>query len=272
MSTARTPTVYCVVPVHNRLPVTQNFIEQIGQQDYPSLRTVVVDDGSSDGTGEFLSALSNPAIHVLHGDGSLWWGGAMNMGMKFVFDVAEDTDYLLMINDDVQIDSSYVSMLVNDSVANSGAIVGSSQCDEVSGALIGSGYVVDYRGMRFRAVQPDDAEIPVDALPGRGTLFPVGVARHCGLIHSLFTHYFGDLEYTARAKEFGHSLVVSHRARVLIQVTPTPLARARTRGVAKKWLGRRSPDNIGHRLIFFRSGGLWYFASWPFRVSRSRRS
>jgi GT2 family glycosyltransferase len=250
MSTARTPTVYCVVAVHNRLPVTQSFIQQIALQDYPSIRTVVVDDGSSDGTSDFLAALSDRTVQVLRGDGSLWWGGAMNMGMKYVFDVAEDTDYLLMINDDVKIGPSYVSTLVNDSVANSGAIIGSSQRDEISGALIGSGYQVDYRGMRFRAVDPDAAAVSVDALPGRGTLFPVYAARRCGYIHTLFRHYFGDLEYTARAKESGYSLLVSHRAEVFLRQEP-PRVGMRKRGVAKKWLGRRSPNNIGHRLIFF---------------------
>ena len=253
MTIASSPTVYCVVPVHNRLQITREFLRQMAQQDYPSVRIVVVDDGSSDGTGEFLDALHETNIHVLRGDGSLWWGGAMNMGMRYVFGVAHDRDYLLMLNDDVRIGPSYVSVLVDDSVANHGAVVGSAQRDDISGNLIGSGYEVDYRRMSFRTIDPQGAAVAVDALPGRGTLFPMSVARRAGYIHERLPHHLGDLEYTARVKESAHPLLVSWRAEVF---TGVPLGSDVRRTKSwKRWTGRRSPNNAVQRLVFFLARG-----------------
>jgi GT2 family glycosyltransferase len=226
----------------------------MAEQDYPSLRTVVVDDGSSDGTNEFLATCPTEKVHVIRGDGSLWWGGAMNLGMRFVFGVAEDCDYLLMLNDDVRIGPVYVSTLVDDSVVNNGAVVGSGQRDEASGALLGSGYEVDYKRMVFRPIHAQAVAIAVDALPGRGTLFPVRIARRAGYIHKLLPHHFGDIEYTARVKESGNLLLVSSRAEVTT-ATASGQSTERRSTISKKWFGHRSPDNLGHRLIFFLARG-----------------
>lgn len=249
--TGRVPVVHCVVPVHNRLAITRRFVAQMHQQDYPSISVVVVDDGSTDGTGQWLASLGDARFRVITGSGSLWWGGAMTLGMREVFSRAHDDDYLLMLNDDVRIRPDYVSALVRASADAGGAVVGSAQRLENSGKSFAAAYHIDYARMRF--LEPVDGA-SIDALPARGTLFPVRVARAAGVIHRGLPHHLGDLEYTARVKERGAMLIVSPAAEILTEDVPPSQAAAR-RGAWHRWFGRRSPDNLWQRMIFFHSRG-----------------
>lgn len=250
------PCVYTVVPVHNRLAATRAFVEQILLQDYDAWLALIVDDGSRDGTAEYLTGLSDPRIRVLGGSGDLWWGGAMTLGMRQVFAEAGDRDYLLMLNDDVQIGPHYLSQLVEDSRAHGGAVVGSSQRFTGSGKQFSAAYRVHYLAMRFELVDPDGDAGEIGALTGRGVLFPMALARAAGVIHAGLPHHLGDLEYTARIKERGGRLIVSKQAEAATDDVPG----VSQEGLGATWkrrLGSRSPQNVWQRLVFFHSRGPW---------------
>lgn len=246
------PKVYCVVPVYNRLEVTKLFLEYINGQDYPAIHMVIVDDGSSDGTGEYLAQSSQNNLTVLKGDGNLWWGGAMHLGMSYVMGVAKVSDYLLILNDDVRIERDYISTLVKESVSNGAAVVGSSQRDEVSGKLSGGGFHIDYWGMRFVPVDCCvDQNITVDALPGRGVLFPMRAVFAAGKVNArFFPHFLGDLEYTARVGESGFKILLSKRAEVFSSSESSDI-HVRNKGIFAEYFSFRSKNNLFHRLLFF---------------------
>ena len=70
-----------VIPVHNRREVTVRCLRCLEAGGVFAWATViVVDDGSTDGTGEAVRA-AHPAAVLLTGDGNLWWGGAIRLGM-----------------------------------------------------------------------------------------------------------------------------------------------------------------------------------------------
>lgn len=58
------PLVSVIIPTYNRLGPLQEAIHSVLSQDYPDWELIVVDDGSTDGTAEFLQAL--PQKHLAH--------------------------------------------------------------------------------------------------------------------------------------------------------------------------------------------------------------
>jgi GT2 family glycosyltransferase len=262
MKMPRISTVYCVIPVHNRLEITKRCLGYLSEQDYPAIQIVIVDDGSTDGTGEYLAQCGYPNLTVLAGDGNLWWGGAMHMGITHVIKVAGKDDYLLMLNDDVRVETSYVSSLVSESVANEGAVIGSSQRDEVSGALLASGFTIDYWGMR---ILPANAPYPIegpDALPGRGALYPMRAVLSAGNINvKAFPHYLGDLEYSARIHEMGWDIIISKTADIYTSPESSD-EHIRSQGITKDYFSFRSKNNLISRLRFFSMRGPWRLRFW----------
>lgn len=254
--------VFCVVPVHNRVEITKRFLGFLSAQDYPALHVVVIDDGSTDGTADLLAQSSHLNLTVLRGDGTLWWGGALHMGMQWVSKMATDADYLLILNDDVRIERNYVSTLVRESVSLGGVVIGSAQHDEETGEVMDCGYHIDFWGMRFLPIENGGTEgRPVDALPTRGVLFPYVAVRHAGNVYSgLFPHYLVDLEYSSRVRERGWKLMVSRDAPVFTSPERSD-EKIRARGWFMRRLSWRSRESLIQKLLFFSVRGPW-----PLRV------
>jgi glycosyltransferase involved in cell wall biosynthesis len=51
--------VSVVIPTHNRVELLKNAVESVLKQTYEDYEMIIVDDGSTDGTGEFLKGLRN---------------------------------------------------------------------------------------------------------------------------------------------------------------------------------------------------------------------
>lgn len=65
----RVPRVSILVPARNEAQVIERCITSLLAQDYPDFEVLVLDDGSTDGTGEVLHrlAVGDPRLHVLEG-------------------------------------------------------------------------------------------------------------------------------------------------------------------------------------------------------------
>lgn len=254
--------VYCVIPVHNRLVPTKRCLEYLRAQDYLSLQIIIVDDGSTDGTSEYLAKNDLPNLTVITGNGTLWWGGAMYLGIDYVTKVAGNDDFLLMLNDDVRIEKDYVSILVEESIAHGSVVVGSTQRDEVTGNVLDSGFLLDYWAMLITSVKPQAQCKPVDALPGRGALFPLSSVLSVGNINiKSFRHYLGDLDYSARARELGWEIIISNRAYIYTSSDSSDKL-VRGQGIFQEYFSFRSKNNIKQRLLFFSLHGPFWLRIW----------
>ena len=97
------PGVTVVVPCKDEAAGITACVNSILKQDWPNLKLVVVNDRSTDGTGEILDGLAaaDPRMRVIHvREGELppgWWGKthAMHLGAA-----AADTEWMLFIDSD----------------------------------------------------------------------------------------------------------------------------------------------------------------------------
>ena len=113
-----------VIAVHNRHAITLRCLELLAQQVCTVFRVTVVDDGSSDGTSEAIRD-HFPQVDVLRGDGSLWWAGATNLGIRHALSRSAPADYILMLNDDVEFDADYLAGMERCAMTHPGCLIGS---------------------------------------------------------------------------------------------------------------------------------------------------
>ena len=64
----RNPAVSVVMPVYNAAPFIREAVESILGQNFSDFEYIVVDDGSTDGTGEILAAYRDPRLSVIRLD------------------------------------------------------------------------------------------------------------------------------------------------------------------------------------------------------------
>lgn len=132
--------VYIVTRVHNRCDYMGPFLKFMHLQIWPNLTVIIVDDGSTDGTSKMIEG-QFPEVILLHGDGNLWWTAATNTGIREALKTASDEDYVLVINDDLEVNPDYLTNLASFANKNPRSLVGSVTLDFDNPDVIGYGWI-----------------------------------------------------------------------------------------------------------------------------------
>jgi GT2 family glycosyltransferase len=191
-----------VIPVHNRRAVTLRCLcnlEATGVLAWADI--VLVDDGSSDGTGEAVRERF-PAVTILAGDGNLWWGGAIRLGMDFA--MRAGADFIIWLNDDCLPDPGTLERLVEHAGRTGGIAAGWAATP--SGGCYGANRKT-WRGLRPMTA-PDPGEVAAyDAVAGNCVVFARAVVSAIGLPDAgRLRHTLLDVDYTLSATEHGFPL------------------------------------------------------------------
>ena len=105
--------IHVIIPVHNRIELTLKCITSlIKQENSEQLNIFVVDDGSTDETSKILPK-KFPNVNLIKGTGSLFWCGAVNFGIDHVLKIAEENDWILLVNNDGELKSDGTSSLAD---------------------------------------------------------------------------------------------------------------------------------------------------------------
>lgn len=96
-----------ILTVHNRREKTISCLRHLfaaaeAAGESVSLTVFLTDDGCTDGTAEAVRSVV-PTIHIIQGDGTLYWSGGMRKAWQAAIDSGTPWDYYLLINDDTYI-------------------------------------------------------------------------------------------------------------------------------------------------------------------------
>lgn len=266
--------VAIIIPVHNNLKFTQQCISGLyGLLDPDNTRLnidyqiVIVDDGSQDGTEQWLRQ-NFPEITVLKGDGTLWWSGGITKGARHAIQKM-GTDYLLLWNNDIVPHKDYfnrLSQIIREKPRN--MIIGSKICDLTDPSKIWSmgGIFNPRKGHKYMLgldvpVQINgNSPVEPDWLTGMGTLLPSEVIEKIGYWNAKdFPQYYGDADFTYRAKLAGFKLVIYPELTLYNDTSVTGFMHQDSFGkLLNSFVGIRSKYNIKKEIKFYRM----YAESW----------
>ena len=221
--------IYVIIPVFNRLDFTKSCLASIKKQkNCEKIKIIIVDDGSTDGTFEYLEKEKN--LTVLKGTGSLFWGGAVNFGIDEVLKIGKKGDWVFLVNNDVELSNDAIIKLIQVSVSkNRKAIVGALTLDlNDKQTIIKSGTIVEnwffnktrhiYKRLNINQITNKEP-VEVDFLTGRCLLHPIEVFQIAGNYDSKsFPHYGGDDEFSMRVKKYNYLTFVSPKSLVYLNL------------------------------------------------------
>lgn len=98
--------VEIIIPVFNQLAFTRQCLESLQRQTHGAVRTIVVDNGSTDGTPEFLR--SYPNITVIRNPQNLGCAAAWNQGIR-----ASIAEWVVILNNDVVLTPGWLEGLLS---------------------------------------------------------------------------------------------------------------------------------------------------------------
>jgi GT2 family glycosyltransferase len=201
---------------HNRYQKTLSCLDRLYNQELSqevNTQVYLVDDGSTDGTGE--KVLSNyPGVKIIKGNGNLFWNGGMQLA--FAEAIKSNYDYYLWLNDDTLLYPKALKTLLDTNwnlkkQGYSQAIVAGSIQDPKSGMLSYGGLVRAswWHPLKFDSLKPTKEAQLCLTMNGNCVLIPQDVVQLIGNVEPGFTHSIGDVDYGLRNTKKGGSVWIA---------------------------------------------------------------
>ncbi len=259
MSKSASPKISIVTPVHNNIEHTLTFLKSVNKIKYDNFETIIIDDGSTDGTSEKLKE-THPEVIVLKGDGNLWWSGSTNLGVQYA--LSNGTDYIFTINNDVELDANIFASLVKTTEAKPKSVIGciifymndhdrvwyfgGDLSDKIADIEMYKGKAADFTKLTETGV-----------LTGMGVFIPAEVFKEIGDYDAKnFPQYFADSDFSLRAKAAGYTLYVDPTAKVYSDVGSSwiraKLKKPTPGFIYQLFFKDRSPHSIKIRYKFYK--------------------
>jgi GT2 family glycosyltransferase len=124
------PKVIILTLNYNGKHLLEDCLESYLANDYPAFELVVIDNGSKDGSLEYVRD-KYPQVTLISNSRNLGYSGGFNVGLKYAFE-QKKTDYVLITNNDVRADTKVLTELVK-----------IAQTDKMIGFVTGKVYFFD---------------------------------------------------------------------------------------------------------------------------------
>lgn len=222
-STAQQVTVAAVVVTLNRLDCLRRCVGALEQQTHPPDQIIVVDNGSTDGTPQWLASKTN--LRVIR-QGNLGSGGGQHTGMKAAYDAG--FDFAWCMDDDGFPAQDALATLLEGLKLTSGDWLNCLVVDQDDPSRA----AFPHRPTRIvREIQSHGLIYP-EACPFNGTLIPRKTMDRIGFPSTELFIWGEEFEYMDRAKRAGilpvtvtHSIFY-HPASLDLTLRETPLSKS----------------------------------------------
>jgi len=230
-------TVSVLLTCFNRREQTLECLRLLAMQNPcgATMHYYLVDDGSTDGTAEAVAS-EFPKVHILQGDGSLYWCGGMRLAWRTA--AASDPDFYLLLNDDTHLYPEALAELLSITKSPDQEIIAvAAICHPETG--IGTyGGRLRKTGLVHTTGKPELC----DTFNGNCVLISRAVYAKRGVLHDRYTHAMGDFDYGFQATKHGIQVIQSpNYLGTCADNTPTGTWRDRSLSRSQRWKILASP-------------------------------
>ena len=110
------PKVSVLILSYNGKHLLADSVSSYLKNNYPNFSVIVIDNGSVDGTKEYVEQ-NFPGVMLLRTEKNLGYSGGFNLGLDYAFKQI-NSDYVLVTNNDVKVDENVISELVKVAVTD----------------------------------------------------------------------------------------------------------------------------------------------------------
>jgi GT2 family glycosyltransferase/ADP-heptose:LPS heptosyltransferase len=203
--------VYILVLTWNQKDITLKFLEHLKNLTYPSIKTIVVDNGSTDGTSDEIKKNFTEVI-LLNLPYNTGCAGGRNIGIQYFLN-RTDGEYLFFLDNDLYLEEDFIEKTLKVFEGNSNAgVVGGILYYQHTSRIQWAGIKTNWTKGEFvpifkdRLIQ-DIVEKNVDAVPGAITLAKREVFEKVPYIDESYFIYYEDPDWCLRVKEKGYGIL-----------------------------------------------------------------
>ena len=202
-----------IIPHFNKLALLKECLHHLESNKDVSFDIMVVDNGSNDGSSEYLFKKTNEdkTFHSILLNENKGFAKAVNLGLKYSID--NNYDYSILLNNDAYVEDDFVKNLVlaikknNKIFAVSSLMLSYHEKDLVDS--FGDYYNIlgwSFQGhLREDYNYIDNDEKPFSACAG-AAIYSNSVLKRIGLFDESFFAYLEDIDISYRAKLYGYDI------------------------------------------------------------------
>lgn len=221
-----TKTISVLLTCHNRRVKTEACLKSLKNaleaynigEDKVRIEIFLTDDACTDGTSEAARAVfpDTEVLHILLGDGNLYWAGGMRFCWREAMKRHKEWDYYLLLNDDTELMPNVFSELFRAehyAVENRGkeGIVSGITCDPNNpDKLTYGGCVWSNRFLAtYKWLTPNKEPQFCHLTNANILLVPASVVDQIGIFHDAYQHGVADYDYSNMAFRAGLPVVLT---------------------------------------------------------------
>lgn len=259
------PNVIVLILSYNGKHLLDDSISSYLANDYSNFQVVIVDNGSTDNTKEWVNQFY-PEVYVLRNEKNLAYSGGFNFGLNYAF-MQCNADYVLITNNDVKADSKVITELLKVAERDPmiGFVTGKVYYYDSPNILQTIGYYKDsvtWTGGHIGGREQDTGQFDEDMERFMSDdifmLVKKTVFLKVGGYNTIFKFQGEQADWQARAKKEGFKIYYAHKAKIWHKESMT-IGKASSFKIFYDVRNTLLPALIHNDDIFNRIFFKWYF-------------
>lgn len=212
--------VLVIIPHYNKLILLKECLFHLEKQDYHNFDIIIVDNGSDDGSAEYIHKLSSSddRYKMILLNENMGFAYAVNCGLKYAID--NGYEYSLLLNNDAYVEDDFVKEITH-------KIDSSSKLFAVSSLMInyhhkdlvdsfGDNYCLLGFGFQNRIGEKISSftfDEHTFSACGGAAIYRNSILENIGLFDEKFFAYLEDIDISYRARLYGYDITTCKTAR-----------------------------------------------------------